>query len=99
MRDDVRQRLARHRLSGNPCATAREVVAHFGAVQAQDCLAVLWAVGLRMREATQADVEREVAERRIVRWMLELLGLEREGECLWAEARRSTRTRNSANLV
>lgn len=43
------------------------MVAHLGAVQAQDYLAALWAIGLRMRKATRADVEREIAGRRIVR--------------------------------
>jgi hypothetical protein len=38
-----------------------------GAVQAQDYLASLWAVGLRTRDATQADVERAIDERAIVR--------------------------------
>ena len=47
--------------------TASEVVAHFGAVQAQDYLGALWAVGLRMRAAVESDVEQALAERRIIR--------------------------------
>ena len=54
-------------LARNPAATAPEVVAHFGAVQAQDYLGALWAVGLRMRAAVEGDVERALAERRIIR--------------------------------
>jgi hypothetical protein len=39
----------------------------FGAVQAQDYLGGLWAVGLRMRSATEASVEAAIARREIVR--------------------------------
>ena len=34
-----------------------DVVAWFGAVQAQDYLGSLWALGLRMARATEADAE------------------------------------------
>ena len=61
------QRLHSQLLARNPAATAHEVVAHFGAVQAQDYLGALWAVGLRMRAAVESDVERALAERSIVR--------------------------------
>jgi hypothetical protein len=37
------------------------------AIQAQDYLAARWAIGLRMREATEAAIEKTIAERRIVR--------------------------------
>jgi hypothetical protein len=47
----------------NPAA----VVRWFGAVQAQDYLGALWAVGLRTRGATEASVEAAVARREIVR--------------------------------
>ena len=43
------------------------VVAWLGGVQAQDYRWAKWSVGLRMPGATDADVERAVAERRIVR--------------------------------
>lgn len=47
------------------------VVSWFGAVQAQDYFGALWAVGLRMRSAVEADIERALAERTIVRsWPL-----------------------------
>lgn len=61
------QRLRSQLLARNPAATAHEVVAHLGAVQAQDYLGALWAVGSRMRAAVEDDVERALAERRIVR--------------------------------
>ena len=51
--------------------TPREVVSWFGAVQAQDFLGALWAVGLRAGSAAEAEVERSVAQREIVRsWPL-----------------------------
>jgi len=61
------QRLRSQLLARNPAATAHKVVAHLGAVQAQDYLGALWAVGLRMRAAVEGDVERALAEREIVR--------------------------------
>src|SRR5690606_15399794 len=43
------------------------VVKALGAVQAQDPVASLWAVGIRTRAATEASVERAIANREIVR--------------------------------
>lgn len=61
-------RLHSHLLAGNGLATPHDVVAHFGAMQAQDYLGALWAVGVRMQgEATEGEIERAIAERRIVR--------------------------------
>ncbi len=65
--DVVRRRLAAHRLAWTSFASPVEVVRWFGAVQAQDYLGALWAVGLRTRGAVEADVERALAERAIVR--------------------------------
>jgi hypothetical protein len=47
--------------------TPVEVVRWFGAVQAQDYLGSLWAVGQRLPAATEADVEDAIASRTIVR--------------------------------
>lgn len=48
-----------------------DVVRWFGAVQAQDYLGSLWALGLRLPRATEAEVERAVADASIVRsWPL-----------------------------
>jgi hypothetical protein len=66
-RDIVAQRLNRQLLAGNALASPEAVVAHFGAIQAQDYLGSIWAIGLRTIDATEADIERAVAERRIVR--------------------------------
>lgn len=47
--------------------SAEAVVRHLGAVQAQDYPGALWSIGLRMPDATRADVERAVIDRAIVR--------------------------------
>jgi hypothetical protein len=44
-----------------------DMVRWFGAVQAQDYLGALWAVGLRCRNASETDIERAIADRTIVR--------------------------------
>jgi len=43
------------------------VVRWLGAVQAQDYLGSLWAIGLRMQNATQETVEQAIADRTIIR--------------------------------
>jgi winged helix DNA-binding protein len=63
----VAARLANHRLAGAPFASVAEAVAWFGAVQAQDLRGALWGIGQRVRAATEADVERALADRAIVR--------------------------------
>src|SRR5690242_15854427 len=44
-----------------------DVVAWFGAVQAQDYLGALWAAGLRMQNAAEAEIERALTDRSVVR--------------------------------
>ncbi len=44
-----------------------DVVRWFGAVQAQDYRGALWAIGMRMRDAVEADIERAMADGVIVR--------------------------------
>lgn len=56
-----------HRLLGRPFATPAAAVAHLGAVQAQDYLYSLWALGLRVAGATEASVEQAIADRQFVR--------------------------------
>jgi hypothetical protein len=60
-------RLQRQGIVGAKFDSPVEVVSWLGAIQAQDYASALWAIGLRMREATQAMVEQAIAERRIVR--------------------------------
>jgi len=63
----MRQQRIGHKPFASPAATVR----WFGAVQAQDYLGSLWAIGLRTRAATEPSVERAIAERSIVRtWPL-----------------------------
>ena len=65
------QRLRQQRIGHNPFGNVAETVRWFGAVQAQDYLGALWAVGLRTRGATESSVERAIADRTIVRtWPL-----------------------------
>jgi hypothetical protein len=63
----VRSRLDAQRISSTAFTRPAEVVAWLGAVQAQDYLGALWAVGLRLASGHQDDVERAIAERTIVR--------------------------------
>jgi hypothetical protein len=65
--DLLRLRLATHALARARFRTPEEVVAWFGAVQAQDYLGSLWAIGQRMRAATEAKVEAAETRRAIVR--------------------------------
>jgi hypothetical protein len=61
------QRLANQRLVEPTLERASEVVALLGAVQAQDYGAAKWGLAQRTFGATDADVETEIAEGRIVR--------------------------------
>jgi hypothetical protein len=60
-------RLANQQIARPKFKTAAEVVAWLGAMQAQDYLGALWAVGLRVRGATEQDVEQAIAAKKIVR--------------------------------
>jgi hypothetical protein len=63
----MRQQRIGHKPFASPAATVR----WFGAVQAQDYLGSLWAIGLRTRAATEVSIERAIADRSIVRtWPL-----------------------------
>jgi hypothetical protein len=62
------ERLARHRLTKPGSADAADLVAWFGAVQAQNYRAAKWALAQRMRGAiTDADIERAFNDGRILR--------------------------------
>ena len=65
--DIARLRLDNQRLTHPSFTTPAEVVRWFGAVQSQDLPASLYAIGLRMRTATEALVESAIADRSIVR--------------------------------
>jgi Winged helix DNA-binding domain len=65
--DIVRLRLANQRLTCPAFTSPVEVVRWFGAMQSQDLPASLYAIGLRMRHATEALVEGALADGSIVR--------------------------------
>ena len=65
--DIARQRLVSQRIEGERLEKPEEVVRWLGAIQAQDYPQALWAIGLRLRSATVADVERAIAEGKILR--------------------------------
>lgn len=65
--DIARWRLVNQQIARPTLATPSDVVAWLGAVQAQDYLGALWAVGLRTPGASEATVEQAIAERTIVR--------------------------------
>lgn len=62
-----RVRLHSQLLGANAAATPHATVAHFGAMQAQDYLGALWAVGVRTKNTRERDVEQAIERREIVR--------------------------------
>jgi hypothetical protein len=65
--DLLRARQSNHRLASGAFRSAEEMVAWFGAVQAQDYLGALWGIGLRTRGATETRIEDAETRRAIVR--------------------------------
>jgi hypothetical protein len=63
----LHHRLHNQRLAATTFDDPAGPVRWLGAVQAQDYLGALWAIGLRTRNATEQMVERAIAEGRIVR--------------------------------
>jgi len=61
------RRLANQHLADTRTANPAELVAHFGAVQAQEYGQALWAVGLRTSRATVGTVEAAVERGEILR--------------------------------
>jgi hypothetical protein len=64
--------IAYHRLSNQQIASAKpktpnELVASLGAMQAQDYLGALWAIGLRSMNSNEADIEKAIGARTIIR--------------------------------
>jgi len=64
--------IACHRLHNQAIASAvfekpSDVVKRLGAIQAQDYLGALWAVGLRTKAATEPTIEQAINDRQIVR--------------------------------
>ncbi|HET7270033.1 MAG TPA: winged helix DNA-binding domain-containing protein [Rubrobacter sp.] len=65
--DVVGQRLVNQRIEAKKFEKPEEVVRCLGAIQAQDYSQSLWAIGLRLKSATVADIEKAISEGRIVR--------------------------------
>jgi hypothetical protein len=65
--DIARLRLHNQHISRSTFEKPADVVAWMGAVQAQDYIGALWAVGLRMHKAVEADIEQAIADRTIIR--------------------------------
>ena len=63
----IQRRLANQGLVRPRFRTPAEVVAWLGAVQGQEYQPAKWAMGLRMRNATDADIERAVTDGEILR--------------------------------
>src|SRR5437868_13680172 len=64
--------IAYHRLFNQQIASAKpktpnETVASLGAMQAQDYLGALWAIGLRSMNSNEADIEKAIGARTIIR--------------------------------
>ncbi len=67
----ARHRLFSQRIAGTAFDTPSDLVRWLGAVQAQDYLGALWAVGLRVQNKTEVDVEQALFNRTIIRtWPL-----------------------------
>src|SRR5215207_9096188 len=67
IQDIALQRLVHQQIAQPALAHPSEVVAWLGAVQAQDYLGALWALGLRTPGATEQAIEQALAEKMIVR--------------------------------
>ena len=63
----LEDRLRNQQLAGSECRTAEAVVAHLGAVQAQDYTGAVWALGMRAPGLVDADVEASFTAGRILR--------------------------------
>lgn len=63
----AQQRLYNQHITMKTFEKPGEIVAWLGAVQAQDYLGSLWAIGLRLPAATEAIIEQAIADKTIVR--------------------------------
>ena len=60
-------RLLNQQIAAHKFESPGELVKWLGAVQAQDYLGALWAVGLRLTNATESDIEKAIANKTILR--------------------------------
>jgi hypothetical protein len=66
-RDIASQRLVNQRIDCERFEKPEEVVRWLGAIQAQDYLQSLWAIGLRLKSARVVDIEQAILDGKIVR--------------------------------
>ncbi len=66
-KDILKLRLNNQHISKNGFETVREVVSWLGAIQAQDYSGAKWSIGLRVKNLSEADVEKAISDRSIVR--------------------------------
>ena len=67
----LRQRLLNQHILGSKFENPDDMVRWMTAVQAQDFLAALWAIGIRVKNSYESDIEDAIANRSIVRtWLL-----------------------------
>lgn len=67
IKDLLKLRLQNQQITQHTFDTPVEVVKWFGAMQAQDYLNSLWAIGLRLNKATESTIEKAIAYKTIVR--------------------------------
>jgi hypothetical protein len=60
--DVLLTRLRNQRLAGDGFERAEDAVRWFGAVQGQDVLASLWALGLRVPGSTEGEIEKAIED-------------------------------------
>lgn len=65
--DIAHYRLANQHITDPHLKEPDQVVARLGALQAQDYAGAKWSIGLRLPDATEADIEQAIAARTIVR--------------------------------
>ena len=63
----ISSRLFNQRISTTGFEKPDEVVAHFGAMQAQDYAMALWAIGQRMKTPNRKDIETQINSGKIIR--------------------------------
>jgi len=63
----VHCRLINQQIVGAKFTRPAESVSWLGAMQAQDYLGALWAIGLRSPNSTETDIEKAIADRTIIR--------------------------------
>src|ERR1051326_5043240 len=63
-KDILKYRLYNQQITHHAFNTSADVVKWFGAMQAQDYLNALWAIGLRLKNAKENEVEKAIADKK-----------------------------------